>query len=144
YANTARAYAAGELCEKQKPRGLGVAMARKAKFSVAPSDARFNRGHTDPARGFSWVDPEEGYRLMGAFLSIKQPTLREAVVKMVTELSIPDDERRTLVKSISIRSSIYFCPETKTPRGVFLLPLSMLTMGSHCWQPDMVRSNREQ
>ncbi len=63
YAITARAYAAGELCEKQKPRGLGVAMARKAKFSVAPSDARFNRGHTDPARGFSWVDPEEGHRL---------------------------------------------------------------------------------
>jgi len=39
-------------------------------------------------------DPEEGYRLMRAFLSIKQTALRQAVVKMVTELSIPDDERR--------------------------------------------------
>ncbi len=32
-------------------------------------------------------DPEEGYRLMRAFLSIKQTALRQAVVKMVTELA---------------------------------------------------------
>ncbi len=32
-------------------------------------------------------DPEEGYRLMRAFLSIKQAALRQAVVKMVTELA---------------------------------------------------------
>ena len=37
-------------------------------------------------------DPEEGYRLMRAFLGIRRPGLRQAIVELVTELSLPSDE----------------------------------------------------
>ena len=63
------------------------AMAKQANFSVTPSDARVNRGQTDPARGFSWPDPEEGHRLMRAFLSIREAALREAIITFVAEVS---------------------------------------------------------
>jgi hypothetical protein len=62
-------------------------MAKQANFSVAPSDTRVNRGQTDPARGFSWPDPEEGHRLMRAFLSIREAALREAIITFVAEVS---------------------------------------------------------
>ena len=58
------------------------AMAKQANFSVVPSDTRVNRGQTDQARG-SWSDPEEGHRLMRAFLSIREPALREAIITFV-------------------------------------------------------------
>jgi len=41
-------------------------------------------------------DPEEGHRLLRAFLSIKQSTVRQAVVKIVTKLSLPDAESQNL------------------------------------------------
>ncbi len=40
---------------------------------------------------FSRSDPEEGNRLMGAFWSIRQRALRQAIVKSVTELSALDE-----------------------------------------------------
>jgi hypothetical protein len=62
-------------------------MANQANFSVVPSDTRVNRGQTDPARGFSWSNPEEGYRLMRAFLNIREAALREAIITFVAEVS---------------------------------------------------------
>jgi hypothetical protein len=62
-------------------------MAKQANFSVVPSDTRVNRGQTDPARGFTWSDPEEGYRLTRAFLNIREPALREAIIAFVAEVS---------------------------------------------------------
>ena len=62
---------------------LAGGMAKQANFSVVPSDTRVNRGQTDPARGFSWSDPEEGHRLMRAFLSIREAALREAIITFV-------------------------------------------------------------
>jgi len=67
--------------------GLTGAMAKQANFSVVRSDTRVNRGRTDPARGFSWSDPEEGYRLMRAFLNIREPALRDAIITFVAEVS---------------------------------------------------------
>jgi len=65
-----------------------------AETSIGPSDASVSRGKTDSARGFSRPDPEQGLRLMRIFLSIREPSLRQAVIRLVTELSAPDDERR--------------------------------------------------
>ena len=64
-----------------------MAKAKQGNFSVAPSDTRVNRGQTDPARGFSWSDPEEGHRLMRAFFSIREAALREAIITFVAEVS---------------------------------------------------------
>ena len=55
--------------------------------SVAPSDTRVNRGQTDPAASFSRPHPEEGHRLMRAFLSIREAALREAIITFVAEVS---------------------------------------------------------
>jgi hypothetical protein len=66
---------------------LAGAMAKQANLSVVPSDTRVNRGQTDQARGFSWSDPEEGHRLMRAFLSIREAALREAIITFVEFLA---------------------------------------------------------
>jgi hypothetical protein len=60
-----------------------MAKAKQANFSVVPPDTRVKRGQTDPARGISWSDPEEGHRLMRAFLSIREAALREAIITLV-------------------------------------------------------------
>jgi hypothetical protein len=67
-------------------------MADEETVLVAASDSRFGRDQIDRARGFSWAEPQEGYRLMHSFFSIRRPALREAIVKFVTELSTLDDE----------------------------------------------------
>ena len=56
-----------------------------------PSDRSVTREKLDLAASFSWPDPQEGYRLMHAFLSIRQVALRDAIVKFVTQLSTLDD-----------------------------------------------------
>ena len=63
-------------------------MTSEADSSVGPSD----RGKLDPAASFSWPDPQEGSRLMRAFLSIRQAALPDAIVKVVTQPSTLDDE----------------------------------------------------
>ncbi|HKN30289.1 MAG TPA: hypothetical protein VJY34_21390 [Roseiarcus sp.] len=68
--------------------GQLIAMTIEANSSGGPSD----RGKLDPAASFSWPDPQEGSRLMRAFLSIRQAALRDAIVKIVTQLSTLDDE----------------------------------------------------
>ena len=69
-------------------------MARKEEFSLSPGDASLDRGQTDPVRGFSSSDPEEGHRLMRIFFSIKRPALRQAIVKIVMVLSKLDVEKQ--------------------------------------------------
>lgn len=74
--------------------GLTVAMARKETFSVGQAKASVDGGQRDLARGHSRPDPEEGRRLMLAFLNIREAALREAVISLVTELSkLHDDEK---------------------------------------------------
>ena len=62
-------------------------MARTEEISLNPWDTNLKSGQTDPACGFSLLDPEEGHRLMRVFFGIKQPALRQAIVKLVMELS---------------------------------------------------------
>ena len=38
------------------------------------------------ARSVSRPDPEEGLRLIGAFLAVRQPAVRQAIVTLVSEL----------------------------------------------------------
>ncbi len=60
------------------------------------TDTFVNHRQADPARVFSWPDPEQGNRLIRSFVSIREPTLREAIIKLVAELSAPDDEKKSL------------------------------------------------
>jgi len=58
-----------------------------------PSDIYEARRQPDPAASYSWSDPDEGYRLMRSFLSIRQDALRAAIVEFVTQLSSLEDEK---------------------------------------------------
>lgn len=48
--------------------------------------------HQSGSKCSGWPDPEEGYRLMRAFLGIRRPALRQAIVELVTELSAPGED----------------------------------------------------
>ncbi len=69
-------------------------MATENHTSDSHSDTTVNRGQLDPSASFSWSDPEEGYRLMRSFKSVKRAALRDAIVKFVTQLSMFEDEGR--------------------------------------------------
>ena len=74
--------------------GSTVAMARKETSSVGQAKAFVDGEQRDLAKGHSRPDPEEGRRLMRAFLNIREAALREAVIALVTELStLHDDEK---------------------------------------------------
>ncbi len=45
----------------------------------------------DSPRHLSWPDAAEGHRLMRAFLNIRTPAVRDAIITFVTELSAADD-----------------------------------------------------
>jgi len=67
-------------------------MAKKEPFSIGPSDARIKGGGQRNPAGAS-PTPEDGRRLIHAFIGVRQPALREAVIRLVTELSkLHDDE----------------------------------------------------
>ena len=74
-------------------------MARTVEISLNPGDTSLKSRQTDPARGFSLSDPEEGHRLMRVFFGIKQPALRQAIIKIVMELSKLDTESSSLQRS---------------------------------------------
>jgi hypothetical protein len=61
--------------------------------SVGPSVTSVNPRRPDPARSISSSGPEEGYRLIRSFLSIREPTLRQAIIELVMELSAPERDR---------------------------------------------------
>jgi hypothetical protein len=62
-------------------------MARNEAFSTSLADASVDGGQVDRAGASARPKPEDGLRLMHAFLSIQHAALREAVIKFVTELS---------------------------------------------------------
>ncbi len=69
-------------------------MARKETLSVGRGKASVDGGQRDFAGVHSRPDPEEGRRLLRAFLNIREAALREAVIALVTELStLHDDEK---------------------------------------------------
>lgn len=51
---------------------------------------------SDAVRRSGWPDPQEGFRLTHAFLNVREPLLRDAIVKLVGELSVLDDEKKGL------------------------------------------------
>jgi hypothetical protein len=74
--------------------GLTIAMARKETFSVGQAKASVYGGQRDLIGVHSRPDPEEGRRLMRAFLNIREAALREAVIALVTELSTRHDDEK--------------------------------------------------
>jgi hypothetical protein len=69
-------------------------MTKKEPFSTGPSHALIKGGgQRNPAGASCRPTPEDGRRLIHAFMDIKQAALREAVIGLVTELSkLNDDE----------------------------------------------------
>ncbi len=80
------------MASKYNRVGLVVSMGRKAGFWVDPSDTDAN-GNFGPTRGSSRPPPQDGVRLMRAFIGLKQPALRQAVIDFVAKLSALDEHR---------------------------------------------------
>jgi len=70
-------------------------MAKKGAFSTGSSDAFINHGgQRNPAGTSSRPTPEDGLRLIHAFMDVKQAALREAIIQFIVELSkLRQDER---------------------------------------------------
>ena len=63
-------------------------MATITAFSMGRIDPSIAGGTYDPAENDgSFPSPEEGYCLMLAFIKIRQPALREAIIQTMTKLS---------------------------------------------------------
>jgi hypothetical protein len=62
-------------------------MAKKDAYSIGNDNAFANGEQDDRTAISSWPKPEEGLQLMHAFLDIRQPELRNAIIKFVAELS---------------------------------------------------------
>ena len=67
---------------------------KNVNSSDGPSDSHINRGQSDLGRGCSAPEPEEAHRLIRFFMNIRRASIREAIVKIVAELSARDDKRR--------------------------------------------------
>ncbi len=68
-------------------------MAHRETFSAEPADASINGGQRQRFGNSSRPSPEEGHRLIGAFLSIEQAAQRKAIVNFVLELSALKNKR---------------------------------------------------
>jgi len=65
----------------------------QSEISLAGTEgASIDGSQLDRSGPSSRSKPEEGHRLMRAFLGIRQAGLREALVRLVTELSTLQDE----------------------------------------------------
>jgi hypothetical protein len=62
-------------------------MSRKQSFLTLTTDAYVRGGHPHPPGENFRSQPEEGHRLMRAFLMINEPHLREALVTLVEDLA---------------------------------------------------------
>lgn len=72
----------------QRRRGRGRrSMSKRENFSALPMDAYGDRGQRDLSSENSRPLPEEGHRLMPAFLRIEKTSVRKALVNFVEELS---------------------------------------------------------
>ena len=70
-----------------------LSMAKKEPVSIGPSAPRIKGGgQHHPAGASSRPTPEDGHRLIQAFMDVKQAALREAIIRLVTELSKLNDE----------------------------------------------------
>ncbi len=68
-------------------------MAKKEVFSTGLSYTPIKiGGPRNPSGLYSRPTPEEGRRLVHAFMDIKRVALREAVIQLVTDLSELDDD----------------------------------------------------
>jgi hypothetical protein len=69
-------------------------MAKKEIFSIGPAYAPIKGdGQRNPSGIYSRPTPEEGRRLVHAFMDIKPIALREAVIRLVADLAeLHDDE----------------------------------------------------
>jgi hypothetical protein len=81
----------GRLSWRRDDRGAGmdraVSMSSKLGFLIPPADAHNGDRQPDRSGENSRPLPEEGHRLICAFLQIKEAHLREALVTFVEELS---------------------------------------------------------
>jgi hypothetical protein len=72
-------------------------MAKKEVLSIGPGYAPIKGGGQRNRSGiYSRPTPEEGRRLVHAFMDIKQIALREAVIQLVTDLSKLHDDARSV------------------------------------------------
>ncbi len=62
-------------------------MAKKQTSSTSRREASVNPGQSGRAGDAFQPTPEDGRRLIAAFVRIKNPALREAAVRLVEELS---------------------------------------------------------
>jgi hypothetical protein len=70
-------------------------MAKKDFFSTGPSNASINYdGQRNRAGTSSRPTPEDGLGLIHAFTDIEEVALREAIIQLVTELSILRDDNQ--------------------------------------------------
>jgi hypothetical protein len=70
-------------------------MSKKEVLSTGLSDALFNQGSPKNSAGISSSrpTPEDGRRLIHAFMDVKPAALREAIIQLVTELSKLDNKQ---------------------------------------------------
>jgi hypothetical protein len=62
-------------------------------FSAGLADASIIDGQREASGDSARPNPEEGHRLMRAFLTIEQAAVRETIVNFVMELSAMHDKR---------------------------------------------------
>ena len=67
--------------------GLAVKMARKETYPIGQADPFVDAGQGASGEKHSWSNPEEGRRLIDAFLKVRQPALREAIIDLIVKLS---------------------------------------------------------
>jgi len=84
----------GDPVKPADERGMAVTMSKNEILSINPAVASVYGRNRDPDGFYSRPDPEEGYRLMRSFLTIRQPALRQAIVELVAQLSTLGDQRQ--------------------------------------------------
>lgn len=67
-------------------------MQNNKKMSDSHSEMSASPPYSQEESGFSRPDPEEGHRLIRAFFGIRQPSLRHAILTLVSELEKQSDE----------------------------------------------------
>ena len=71
-------------------------MERKKSSGIDPWRDSACGAPTDTTRDLSRPAPEEGVRLMRAFMSVRQQALREAIIEFVAKLSKDESEGYSL------------------------------------------------
>jgi hypothetical protein len=66
----------------------------KQDAKPADIDTFISPNHSDQDSFYSWSKLDEGHRLIRAFSSIRSATVRQAIVRLVTELSPPEDQNQ--------------------------------------------------